>query len=190
MAHEAHASSGHGHMDGALQLTMNRSGLWLFILSESMIFLLLLTVRFVLAGSGHPGELNQPLALVMTIILIASGWPARQAMKAIARGDQAGLIKNVWITIIMGTVFLVMMAYEWAEMGIGASSAYGTAFFTTTGAHGFHVFLGLVLFFSVYLRARKGNFSASDNFPVEAAERYWHFVDLVWIFVYPVFYLL
>ncbi|MFC1491412.1 heme-copper oxidase subunit III [Nitrospinota bacterium] len=133
--------------------------------------------------------MNQPLALVMTVILIASGWPARQAMKAISNGDLNGLIRNVWITIIMGAVFLGMMTFEWAEMGVGTSSAYGAAFFTTTGAHGFHVFLGLILFLSVYLQTRKGKFSASENFSVEAAERYWHFVDVVWVFVYPTFYL-
>jgi cytochrome c oxidase subunit 3 len=175
-------------MDPALRLTMNRSGLWLFILSESMIFLLLLSVRFVLAGSGHPAGLNQPLALVMTAILIGSGWPARQAMKAIARGDTEGLIRNVWITVGMGTVFLGLMAFEWAETSLSPATAYGASFFVTTGTHGVHVAIGLVLFVSVALQARAGRYTATDNFGVEAAERYWHFVDLVWVFVYPIFY--
>lgn len=95
MAHASLESSGHGHMDPALRLTMNRNGLWLFILSESMIFLLLLIVRFVLAGSGHPAELNQPLALGMTVILIASGWTARKAHQSTPRRSLSAAILSV-----------------------------------------------------------------------------------------------
>lgn len=176
----------HPHPD----VRVYRSGLWLFLLSESMVFILLLVVRFVLAGRGHPAELNQALAAAMTVVLLASGVPARQAFLAISRGDLRRTVRHLWLTAGLGTLFLAGMAFEWSELPFGPASPYGTVFFTTTGFHGLHLFVGLLLLLSLILRARRGRLTAGDSWAVEAVERYWHFVDLVWIFVYAAFYLL
>lgn len=181
LAHALHAP--------AARAALCRTGLWLFILSEAMIFVLLLTVRFVLAGGGHPAALNQPLAVLMTVVLLASGWPAHRARRALARGDHRGLRGWVGLTLGLGGLFLVGMAVEWAELAVSPGSLYGTAFFTTTGAHGLHVLAGLLVWGSVLLRARREPVEAEAAWAVEAAERYWHFVDVVWGFIYPVFYL-
>lgn len=167
-----------------------RSGLWLFLLSESMVFILLLVVRFVLAGRGHPAELNQALAAAMTAVLLASGVPARQAFMAIARGDVRRTVRHLWLTAGLGALFLAGMAFEWSELPFTPASRYGPVFFTTTGFHGLHLFVGLLLLLSLILRARRGRLTAGDSWAVEAVERYWHFVDLVWIFIYAALYLL
>lgn len=173
---------------GPARLAICRTGLWMFIVSESMIFVLLLVVRFVLAGGGHPPELSQPLAVAMTVVLLASGWPARRAVTAIGRGDHGGLARSIWGAVALGGLFLLGMAYEWAELAVSPSSPYGTVFFTTTGLHGLHVLGGIFIWLSISLQARAGAFDHDRFWGVEAAERYWRFVDVVWVFIYPIFY--
>lgn len=171
---------------------VNRTGVWLFLLSEAMIFVVLISTRFILAGSGHPEVLNQPLALIMTIVLLGSGWPVRSAVTAIRSGDRGGMLRNLWWTIVLGAFFLILMAFEWAQLGreLPRDSLYGTAFFSTTGFHGFHVLIGVLLLVSMALQGRKGAFTAENYSVLEGAERYWHFVDLAWVFIYPSLYLL
>ena len=184
------AGSHPGHWD----VRVSRTGLWLFLLSESMVFVLLLVVRFVLAGRGHPAELNQALAAAMTVVLLASGIPARQALVAISQGDPSRAVRQLWLTVVLGALFLAGMAMEWSELAGGPavplSSAYGTVFFTTTGFHGLHLLIGLLLMLAMILRARRGRLAAGDSWSVEAAEKYWHFVDGVWIAIYVALYLL
>ena len=180
------AARGHGaHGD----VRVYRSGLYLFLLSESMVFLLLLVVRFALAGRGHPAELNQALAAAMTAVLLASGMPARQAVVAISQGDLARTVGQLWLTVVLGALFLAGMAFEWSQLAVSPSSAYGSVFFTTTGFHGLHLFVGLLLMLAVILRARRAKLAPGDSWAVEAVEKYWHFVDAVWVFIYVTLYL-
>ena len=183
----ATATRGHGaHGD----IRIYRSGLRLFLLSESMVFVLLLVVRFALAGRGHPAELNQALAAAMTAVLLASGIPARQAFAAASRGDLARTVRQLWLATTLGALFLAGMAFEWSQLAVSPSSAYGSVFFTTTGFHGLHLFVGLLLMLAIILRARRGKLASGDWWAVEAVEKYWHFVDAVWIFIYVTLYLL
>jgi cytochrome c oxidase subunit 3 len=188
MSTQTTSRSGHNY------LSLNRLGLWLFFLSETMIFVVLLTTRFYLLGASRPEELSQGLALVLTVILLISSLTAYLAETSIAHGDRDGFLRNLLLTILMGTAFLVgVVGFEWREaphMGIVPQSGYGIAFFSMTGMHALHVLSGVVLLGVIYLNGRRGAYSPEKHWGVEASIKYWHFVDLVWVFFYPVLYLI
>ncbi|MCB0215751.1 MAG: heme-copper oxidase subunit III [Chloroflexi bacterium] len=190
-AHAEHAHHSPFHYDYSV---LNRLGLWLFFGSETMIFIVLLVVRFALAGNTTPHGLDQNLGLLITAILLASSLTAYRAESAIAADDRKKFLRNLLGTIIMGTVFLLaVVAYEWPEApkhGITPDTGYGAAFFAMTGMHAFHVFTGVVMLTLVYLNALKGAYSAKKHWGVEAVVKYWHMVDLVWVFFYPALYLI
>ncbi len=189
--------SGHTHHEavyegGYTRLQMNRMGLWLFIISESFIFLALFMYRFLAVGTYRPEGVNLALGLGMTGILLLSSITMHQGEKAIARGNHAGLQRSLLLTMLLGLVFLGVMAYEWsiAFREFGASNPYGSIFFLTTGMHALHLFSGLLILFLVYLAARRQAYRADDHWGVTAGALYWHFVDLVWLSVFTVLYLL
>ncbi len=174
-------------------LSLNRLGLWLFMISESMIFLILLFSRFYLFGVGHPEELSQLVGLVVTVVLLLSSLTAYQAEVAAAHGDRTALLRNLLLTIVLGTAFLIgVVGVEWPEAlhgGITPQSGFGIAYFSMTGMHAFHVLTGVLLLIVVYLNARRGAYSPESHWGVEGTVKYWHFVDLVWVFFYPALYL-
>ncbi len=190
-AHAEHAHHSPFHYDYDV---LNRMGLWLFFASETMIFLILLVVRFGLAGTSMPGELDQVLGLGITVILLLSSLTAYRAESAIAMGDRKKFQRNLLGTIIMGTIFLLaVVAIEWPEAphhGVTVDTPYGAAFFAMTGMHAFHVFTGVLMLIMVYWNGLKGAYSAEKHWGVEAVVKYWHMVDLVWVFFYPALYLI
>ncbi len=175
------------------RLTVNRLGLWLFFLSESMIFLILLTTRFYLFGTSRPEELNQFLGFVLTTVLLVSSLTAYRAETAIAHGDRPRFLRNLLWTMMLGILFLAgVVGIEWREaphMGIVPQSGYGIAFYSMTGVHALHVLSGVVLLAIVYRNGVNGAYSPERYWGVEATIKYWHFVDLVWVFFYPALYL-
>jgi len=175
------------------RLSINRLGLWLFFISESMIFLILLTTRFYLLGTSRP-EVNQVLGVTITSILLLSSLTAYRAETAIAHGDRPRFLRNLLFTILLGTAFLVgVVGFEWPEaphLGISLQEGYGIAFFSMTGMHAFHVLTGVLLLIVVYLNGRRGAYSPDSYWGVEASVKYWHFVDVVWVFFYPALYLI
>ena len=175
-------------------LPLNRLGLWLFFASESMIFAALLTTRFVLLGTSRPEGLNQALGLGLTAVLLLSSVSAYSAEASIAQGKRTAFLLYLVATIVLGTVFLVgVVGFEWREaaaMGISYQSGYGIAYFSMTGMHALHVLSGIVLLGLVLLNGRRGAYSPENYWGVEAVIKYWHFVDLVWVFFYPALYLI
>lgn len=173
-------------------LSINRIGLWLFILSESSIFIALLAVRFYLEGTSRPEALNQTLGLTITSVLLLSSLTAYQAETAIAHDDRAGFLRNILATLILGAAFLVGVGIEWslAFREFPPQSGFGRVFFAMTGMHAFHVLTGLILFCLLYFNGRRGAYSAESHWGAEAIVKYWHFVDVVWVFFYPALYLL
>ncbi len=175
------------------RLGLNRLGLWLFFLSETMIFLILLITRFYLFGTYRPEELNQALGLAITVILLLSSLTAYRAESAMAHGDREGFLWNMLYTIVLGTLFLAaVVGFEWREaphIGIVPQEGFGIAFFSMTGMHAFHVLTGIILLLVVFLNGLRGAYSAESHWGVEASVKYWHFVDVVWVFFYPALYL-
>lgn len=170
---------------------MNRLGLWLFLISDSFFFAALISSRFYLHGVGKPDELNQFLALGLTAILLVSSLSAYRAETAAAHGDLAVSQRNILITIVLGLAFLVGVGFEWREAFHFAppSSGFGTILFTLTGVHATHVLSGVIALLAVYRLGRDGRYAGKNPWPVEGAVKYWHLVDVAWVFIYPTLYL-
>jgi cytochrome c oxidase subunit III len=183
------ASAGHGHALPARR-QMNAVGLWLFFVSECFLFGALLAVRFYIAGSHKPEELNQELGLAITSVLLLSSLTAFSAETAISRGRRglAGLF--LLATIALGIVFFGGVVYEWSSAEFTQGEPYGTAFFTMTGLHASHVISGIGILTLLLLQVMRGRFSPDSYWGFEASIKYWHFVDVVWVFYYPCLYLI
>lgn len=125
------------------------------------------------------------LPLLMTMILLLSGCTVTWAHHAILEGKQAESVKALGITVLLGAIFLGFQIYEYAHAHFGFTEGiYPSTFFMATGFHGFHVFVGTVFLLVCWFRARKGHFSPEGHFGFEAAAWYWHFVDVVWLFLF------
>lgn len=129
------------------------------------------------------------LPLLNTLILLCSGTTLTWAHYSLINGDREGLKKGLWATIILGAVFSVIQAYEYgvAPFAFGGSN-YSSAFYMATGFHGFHVLVGTIFLIVCLARTYKGHFTPTHHFGFEAAAWYWHFVDVVWLFLFIVVY--
>lgn len=136
-------------------------------------------------------EVIDPFAfpLLNTLILLCSGTTVTWAHHSLIHGDRQGLIRGLWLTIILGLTFSSIQAYEYAEAPFAFKGLnYGAAFFMATGFHGFHVLIGTIFLIVCLVRAYKGHFTPRQHFGFEAAAWYWHFVDVVWLFLFCVVY--
>lgn len=186
--HEAVHAAVH-HEEEHNRPAMNQMGLWLFFISETFLFAALASARFYIAGFDKPEHLNQLLGLGITSILLTSSVCAYLAEAAIARGDRGACQMYLLMTIALGLLFAVGVAFEWATAEFEPSEPYGTAFFSMTGLHASHVISGVGLLALTTRLLSKGHFSAESHWGVEASIKYWHFVDVVWVFFYPILYL-
>lgn len=173
------------------RLPINRIGLWFFILSESFLFAAILSSRYYLQALYRPDDLNQPLGLAITAVLLLSSLSAYRAEASAAHGDLRGFKLNIIATIVLGLLFLVGVGIEWYEAAshFPQRTGFGTIFFTTTGIHTFHVISGLIALGIVYYLGRNGRFTEGSHWGVEGTVKYWHFVDVAWVFIYPTLYL-
>jgi cytochrome c oxidase subunit 3 len=177
-------------------------GMIFFIASEALIFanliaaFLYLEIRNPTSAWTLPtgGHLDYIYPLINTFILLASSIPVRIAGAGIAKGNRRNLIFGLAGTIILGSVFLGGQIYEYSGLfSTGFNPQYkvfGSAFFTLTGFHGLHVTIGVIFLLIMLIRSIRGDFTPQKHFGVEAAEMYWHFVDLVWVVVFSTVYLL
>jgi cytochrome c oxidase subunit 3 len=171
-------------------------GMLLFIASEIMFFAGLFGAYFNIRAEHtvwppQGFELDLGLAAVLTVILVSSSFTMQYAVSRIRKGDRTGMVRAMTVTVILGVVFLLGQAYDYATLGFGISSGvYGTLFFTMTGFHGAHVLGGVIGMSIVLLRGLSGQFSARHHTAVEAVSLYWHFVDVVWIGLFSTLYLL
>ena len=129
------------------------------------------------------------LPLLNTLILLCSGTTVTWAHHSLLHGNRDGLIKGLWLTIILGLIFSAIQAYEYsvAPFPFGAIN-YSSAFYMATGFHGFHVVVGTIFLIVCLVRAYKGHFTPQQHFGFEAAAWYWHFVDVVWLFLFAAIY--
>jgi cytochrome c oxidase subunit 3 len=125
------------------------------------------------------------LPLLNTLILLCSGTTVTWAHHALLHGDRDGLKKGLWCTILLGILFSSIQGYEYMHAPFPFKGLnYGAAFFMATGFHGFHVIIGTIFLIVCLLRAYRGDFTPKQHFGFEAAAWYWHFVDVVWLFLF------
>ncbi len=137
-------------------------------------------------------EVLDPLHLPLynTIILLLSGTTVTWAHHALLHGDRKGLINGLILTVGLGVIFSAVQAYEYAHAPFAfKDSLYGATFFMATGFHGFHVLIGTIFLAVCLFRALKGHFTPQQHFGFEAAAWYWHFVDVVWLFLFACVYI-
>ena len=188
-----------------------RYGMILFIASEVMFFAAWFWAYF--DASLYPDEAAQVartaltgghwppdgistfdpwhLPLINTLILLTSGTTVTWAHHALQHGDREGLKWGLILTVLLGLCFTALQAYEYAHAAFGFSGhIYGATFFMATGFHGFHVIVGTIFLAVCLFRALKGHFTPQQHFGFEAAAWYWHFVDVVWLFLFIVIYII
>jgi len=131
------------------------------------------------------------LPLVNTLILLTSGTTVTWAHHALLNNDRRGLKWGLLVTIVLGVLFTACQAYEYAHAGFNfAGHIYGATFFMATGFHGAHVIIGTLFLTVCFFRALAGHFTPKQHFGFEAAAWYWHFVDVVWLFLFTCIYVL
>jgi cytochrome c oxidase subunit 3 len=181
-------------------------GMLLFITSEVMFFAGLFAAYFSIRANtvpwpplnpatNEPFELHiLPIVLPATIILVASSFTCQFAVWAIKKDNRTSFLRNMAVTVVLGIIFLLLQMYDYlvlAEEGITLNSGtFGTTFYTLTGFHGAHVFGGVLMLAVVLYRGMAGQFSARHHDMVEATSLYWHFVDVVWILLFSILYVL
>jgi len=189
----------------------HRYGMILFIASEVMFFVAWFWAYF--DASLYPGEAIQAsrtellggvwppqgietfdpwhLPLINTLVLLTSGTTVTWAHHALQHDDREGLKWGLILTVALGALFTVFQIYEYQHAAFGFSGhIYGATFFMATGFHGFHVLVGTIFLAECLLRALHAHFSLHQHFGFEAAAWYWHFVDVVWLFLFVVIYIL
>ncbi len=179
-------------------------GMWLFIVSDSLTFAgLLVGYSYLRIASPHwpmPFHLWPSIAMasLMTFFLLSSSLTMVLAVSASAKGNRSHAARFIWFTILGGWAFILLHANEWRGLiaeGLTLTQnpwapdvpLFGAAFFTLTGLHMFHVFSGTVYLAIIALAYARGRLAHED---VEVSGLYWHFVDLVWMFIFPLVYLL
>ncbi|MFV0475802.1 MAG: cytochrome c oxidase subunit 3, partial [Pikeienuella sp.] len=130
------------------------------------------------------------LPLINPLILLTSGCAATWAHHAVQENDRDGLKWGLLIAVLLGVLFSFTQGYEYSHAAFGFSgNIYGANFFMATGFHGFHVIVGTIFLFICWLRALRGHFTPEKHIGFEAAVWYWHFVDVVWLFLFACVYI-
>ena len=191
-------------------------GMWLFLVTEIMFFGGMFAV-YTIYRSWYPdvfaiasSSLNEIIGALNTGVLLLSSFTMVMAVRAGQLGQQRAIVIFLILTLLFGGVFLGVKAYEWNQKfeehhipgqaafhldGVlpgdqGHAQLFFSIYFAMTGLHALHMVIGVGILLILIVQARKGRFSASYYTPVDVAGLYWHFVDIIWIFLFPLLYLI
>lgn len=191
--------------EGTLEgFSPRKAAMWAFLVSEIMFFSGLIVGSWAVRAAAEewvaPGVvLDIPITALNTFILISSSFVMAEALRAAQLGDQKALVKRLSLVLLLGLTFVSIQGFEYFELvhkGLTpwaspvGPAAFGSTFFLQTGFHGAHVSGGLVALAYVALKARTGAYTGENHETVELMGLYWHYVDVVWIFLFPIVYLL
>jgi heme/copper-type cytochrome/quinol oxidase subunit 3 len=201
--HDAHAPAAHGGGHDAhatsTGLSNNKLAMWLFLGSECLLFGGLISVYMLYRGrqAGGPGP-NQifdiPLTSVSSFVLLMSSLTMVLAVNSAKRNDDKAT--NLWLTVtaLLGALFVGGQVYEFTafyQEGLGfTSSLFGSSFFTLTGFHGVHVTVGVIMLLAMVGIIQRGRVPGDKAEVVELIGLYWHFVDVVWVVIFTLVYLI
>ena len=198
----AHADHHHGPPEAHQSSRIDRQtlGILLFIVSEIMLFGAFFAAYFFIRvvandGAWPPDGYELPVAVagVNTAILISSSFTVHWALECARSGNRRGMQMGLAATWLLGATFLFIQMNEYVHIGFSArDGAFGSIFYSLTGLHGAHVFVGLLLLTFANVRAWRGHFGpdAKAHLGVEVPGIYWHFVDVMWIIVFTTIYIL
>jgi heme/copper-type cytochrome/quinol oxidase subunit 3 len=198
MAHAA-AIAHDDHHYTSTGLSSWKVGFWTFIGSECLFFASLISTYLVYKGRSvvgpYPEEiLNIPLTSVSTFVLLMSSLAMVLALDGVRRGSRK--LSMIWLgaVILLGSAFLGFQAYEFTHfvhegLTVG-TNVFGSSFFVLTGFHGAHVTGGVIWMITLWVLAARGKLAPADSLKVEIAGLYWHFVDIVWIVIFTLIYLI
>jgi cytochrome c oxidase subunit 3 len=198
---EVGAEHSHGHhMDPAVEYSSSKLGMWLFLGTEILLFGGLFAA-YAIFRAKYPEmfmeqhlELNKKLGAINTCILIFSSLTMAMGVSAIQRGKQKATAILIFITILCGLAFGVVKYFEYSAKFhhhiYPDTSIFFSLYFMMTGLHMLHVFVGLVILATLLVLTMKGKFNAQYSTPIEIGGLYWHLVDLIWIYLFPLLYLI
>ena len=203
--HVEHAEHGHGHADPKARLENLKFATWLYLASEVIIFTVLIAT-YIIYSLNHREVVKEVheeagvlLVAINTFILLASSWAMVMGLRALKLGNRQGLINWIGLTALLGTVFVALQYVEYrtlSDAGIvvfytGTEfSEFGMRFYAPTAFHGAHVIVGVLWALFIIWNTRRGAYSATNYAGVEIFGLYWHFVDVVWIFLFTFIYLI
>ena len=209
-ATHAHAADSPAHLDTTTGLDNRKMAFWTFIGSECLLFGSLIATYMAYKGNSLTGPyphdtiladgtvmegiLDVPLTSISTFILLMSSLAMVLGLAAVQRGSRKWSIIWLGATAFLGAVFLGFQVYEFNHfyhVGLTLSSnLFGSTFFTLTGFHGAHVLVGVILLLTLVVMAFRGNLGPEKSLNVEIIGLYWHFVDVAWIVIFPLVYLI
>jgi cytochrome c oxidase subunit 3 len=181
-------------------MSRGMAGMVLFIASEVMLFGCLFAGYFYVRNQAEVWppegvhELEAGLGGLLTALLIISGIVGHAGVVGLKSGNRTLFLAGLGLAIVLGTIFIAGQAYEWFNLmdeGLNAgSTTYGSTFYIMTGFHGAHVIVGLLMLGLAWTRGYWGDFTPRRHLFVDASMLYWHFVDVVWVFLYALLYVL
>jgi cytochrome c oxidase subunit 3 len=199
----------------AQQKDASTLGMWIFLITEIMFFggmFLAYTVyrrEFSIVFAVASTSLNVYIGAANTVVLLCSSFTMVLAVRAAQLGQKKAIVTFLILTLLLGGVFLGVKAYEWNEKfqehhipghsfyleGVppdqqGHAQLFFSLYFAMTGLHALHMVIGAGILTFLILHARKGRYTADYMTPVDVAGLYWHFVDIIWIFLFPLLYLI
>jgi heme/copper-type cytochrome/quinol oxidase subunit 3 len=193
---DAHAAA---HPPTATGLSTFKVGFWVFLGSETLFFGSLISTYMVYKNESVVGPfsheiLNIPLTSLSTFVLLMSSLAMVLALDAVQRNLRRGALVWIMATAVLGSIFLSFQAFEFTEFyheGLKLqTNLFGSSFFVLTGFHGAHVTIGVIWLLVLWLEAWKGRMPSSRSLTLEIAGLYWHFVDIVWIVIFTLIYLI
>ncbi len=190
-------------------------GMWIFLITEIMFFGGLFLV-YTVYRSIYPGvfahassSLNEVIGAINTAVLLCSSFTMVLAVRAAQLGQRKAIVIFLILTLVLGFVFLGVKAYEWNEKFVehhvpgptfhfeglpagdqGPAQLFFSLYFAMTGLHAFHMVIGAGILMVLIWQAKKGRYSADYMTPVDLGGLYWHFVDIIWIYLFPLLYLI
>ena len=213
MAHVPAAERHHAHhfANGVEEFDACKQGMWVFLVTE-VLFFSGLFLAYAVLRVFHPEMMHHAHKLLdwrmgglNTVILLLSSLTMALAVSASQRGETQKVVRNLWFTLACASGFLVVKFFEYSHKiheGILPGALYHyehlqdkgaplffSVYFVMTGIHGLHVVIGMGLIYWIMMRAKRGEFGPNYFTPVEVTGLYWHFVDLVWIYLFPLLYL-
>ena len=199
MAHSVEPAEGAEHEYTTTGLNHRKLLMWVFLGSDCLFFGALIATYMVYRGQSIAGPypndiIDVPITTISTFVLLCSSFSMVQALAATNRNDQRGI--QIWLlaTAILGAIFIGFQIYEFNTfknegLTLG-SNLFGASFFTLTGFHGAHVTVGILWLLGLLYTARKGRLGPRTALDVEIMGLYWHFVDIVWIVIFTLLYLI